>query len=100
MTSSAHDIVVPGAVSAKVTADSLIVELDDGRTISTPLSWYPRLLHATPTERAKLELIGRGEGIHWEDIDEDISIDSMLAGRASQESQASLAKWLKGRKKA
>jgi hypothetical protein len=99
MTSSARDIVIPCAVSAKVTSDSLIVELDDGRTISAPVSWYPRLHHATASERANLRFTGRGEGIRWDEIDEDISIDSLLAGRASQESQDSLAKWLKGRKK-
>lgn len=85
------------AVSVEVSEDTLAVELDDGRVISVPLAWYPRLLHGTPTERRRWRLIGRGEGIHWPDLDEDISVDGLLAGRASGESQRSLKRWLDGR---
>jgi hypothetical protein len=62
-------------------ADDLIVSLSDGRSLSTPLSWYPRLLAASASARRKFRLIGRGQGIHWQDIDEDLSLEGMLAGR-------------------
>ncbi len=80
------------------TEDAMTVRLDDGRSLSVPLAWYPRLLHGTPSERGRHELIGDGEGIHWPDLDEDISVEGLLAGRRSAESAASLAKWLQGRK--
>jgi len=70
-----------------------------GRTISVPLNWYPRLLRGTPEERANWRLIGRGEGIHWPDLDEDLSIAGILAGRHSGESAESLKKWLANREK-
>lgn len=77
--------------------DSLFVDLSDGRRVCIPLAWYPRLLHGTRQERNRRELIGDGEGIHWPELDEDISIEGILAGRSSQESQPSLQKWLKTR---
>jgi hypothetical protein len=80
-----------------ITGDSLTVELNDGRSISAPLAWYPRLLHGTPEERDNWRLIGNAEGIHWPDLDEDISIENLLLGNPSGESQASLAEWLKKR---
>jgi hypothetical protein len=70
------------------------VDLRDGRTITVPLEWYPRLAHASTAERANWRLIGTGEGIHWPDLDEDISIEGLLAGRPSGESPASFQKWL------
>lgn len=85
------------AVSVQVTGDALALDLDDGRTVSVPLAWYPRLLHATPTERENWRLVGRGEGIHWPDLDEDISVDGLLAGHRSGESQGSLKRWLNER---
>jgi hypothetical protein len=81
-----------------VTDDSLTVELSDGRTISVPLAWYPRLTYATRDERNRWRLIGRGEGIHWPDLDEDISVEGVLAGRPSGESQRSLKRWLELRR--
>ena len=75
----------------------MTVHLDDGRALSVPLAWYPRLLHGTTQEREKLELIGHGEGIHWPDLDEDVSVEGLLAGRRSVESDASLSRWLKKR---
>ena len=75
-----------------MTDDTLSVDLGDGRTISVPLVWFPRLVNGTPKERNNWRLIGRGEGIHWEDLDEDISIEGLLAGHASGESQASFKK--------
>ena len=100
MTISASDTAMPlpGATSAVVTDDALIVELADGRSVSAPLAWYPRLLHATAEERCKWRLIAQGEGIHWPDIDEDISVASLIAGRPSAEGAASLQRWLAGRK--
>jgi len=77
--------------------DSFTVLLDDGRTLSVPLTWFPRLLHASRDELENYELIGDGQGIHWEDLDEDISIEALIAGKGSNESQKSLEKWLKGR---
>ena len=80
-----------------VTDDSLIVDLIDGRTVSAPLAWYPRLLHGQPEERANWRLIGQGEGIHWPDLDEDISAENILFGQPSGESQRSLSRWLQTR---
>jgi hypothetical protein len=85
------------AESVSFSEDSLTVRLDDGRTLSAPLAWYPRLLNGTRAERENYELIGDGEGIHWPDLDEDISVEGLLAGRRSTESAASLAKWLEKR---
>ena len=89
---------IPNAVSVLIDEDTLTVELDDGRTVSVPVAWYPRLLHASKKERSNWRLIGKGRGIHWENVDEDISVESILAGRPSGESQAFLKKWLEGRK--
>lgn len=89
-----------GTASAQrvtVTDDALIVDLTDGRTISVPLAWYPRLWHGTPGERNNWRLIGRGEGIHWPALDEDISVENLLLGRPSGESQPSLKRWLEER---
>ncbi len=97
MTSSALESETPAATAVAVTDDTLNVELSDGRSIAIPLEWYPRLLHATPAERKNWRLIGKGHGIHWEDIDEDISVEGLLAGKPSGESQASFKKWLDGR---
>ena len=85
------------AENVQVTEDSLVVDLVDGRTVSVPIAWYPRLAHGTKAERSNWRLIGRGEGIHWPDIDEDISIESLLVGRPSGESQSSLQRWLESR---
>ena len=68
------------AAGVTVTQDELIVNLKDGRTISVPLAWFPRLLKATPAERSNWELLGEGEGIHWPDIDEDLSVAGLLRG--------------------
>lgn len=82
------------AQSVQITDNALIVDLDDGRMISAPLVWYPRLWHGTPQERSHWRLIGDGEGIHWEDLDEDISIENLILGKPSGESQRSLKAWL------
>jgi len=80
-----------------VTEDAVTVELSDGRTLSVPLAWYPRLLHGTPEERNHWRLIGDGEGIHWPDLDEDISVENLLFGQPSGESQRSFKRWLEAR---
>ena len=77
-----------------ITDDTLTVDLTDGRTISVPLAWYPRLLHGKPEERNNWRLIGKGEGIHWPDLDEDISIDNLVLGKPSGESQGSFNQWI------
>jgi hypothetical protein len=64
----------------RVTRDLLTVDLLDGRTISVPLAWYPRLLNATATQRAKWRVCGSGFGIHWPDVDEDLSVEGLLRG--------------------
>src|SRR5436853_3604213 len=92
------DIVEARAQRVSLTPDTLVVDLIDGRTISVPLAWYPRLAHGSEAERAKWRLIGDGEGIHWPDLDEDISIEGLLAGRQSGETQASLGRWLASRR--
>jgi hypothetical protein len=86
------------AESVRFSEDAMTVHLDDGRTLSVPLAWYPRLLHGSKLEREKLEMIGDGEGIHWPDLDEDISVEGLLAGRRSAESNASLSHWLEKRR--
>ena len=85
------------ALQVSVTDSELAVDLTDGRTVVVPLAWYPRLVHGTRQERNRWRLIGRGVGIHWPDLDEDISVDGLLAGRPSGESQPSLRRWLEGR---
>ena len=86
------------AQSVRVTDDELTVELTDGRTISVPIAWYPRLSHGTPEERNHWKLLGGGSGIHWEELDEDIRVGALLEGRKSAETQESLKRWLERRK--
>jgi hypothetical protein len=97
MTISVNEIEIPYAEAVTVTEDTLSVDLSDGRTISVPIAWFPRLLYATPEERLNWRLIGKGHGIHWEDLDEDISIEGLLAGKPSGEGQMSFKKWLESR---
>ena len=94
MNSSTIRVPVARAQDVTVTEDTLTVELSDGRSISVPLAWYPRLVHGTPEEHANWRLIGQGTGIHWPALDEDISVENLLTGRASGESQRSLKRWL------
>jgi len=97
MTTSSIDLKSAVAQSLQVTADTLHVELADGRALAVPVTWYPRLAHGTAAERAQWELIGHGHGIHWPQLDEDISVEDLLAGRRSSETQASLLRWLGSR---
>jgi Protein of unknown function (DUF2442) len=91
------ELQVARAMQVSVTDDALSVDLADGRTISVPLAWFPRLLNGRPEERQNWRLIGDGQGIHWPDLDEDISLENLLLGRPSGESQASFKRWLEGR---
>jgi hypothetical protein len=97
MSSLPSEIALALAASVRVTAEELSVDLVDGRTIIAPLGWYPRLSHGTQKERNNWRLIGSGAGIHWPDLDEDISIGNLLLGQPSGESQSSLKKWLAAR---
>jgi hypothetical protein len=94
MNTLAVEIRMSEALNVLLTDDTLSVDLSDGRSISVPIAWFPRLLHSTEQERNNWRLIGRGQGIHWEDLDEDISIEGLIAGRPSGESQESFKKWL------
>ena len=85
------------ALNVSVTDDAIAVDLSDGRTISVPLGWYPRLLHGSAEERSNWRFVGGGEGIHWPELDEDISVGNLLAGRPSGESQNSFRRWLERR---
>jgi hypothetical protein len=85
------------ALSVEATDDTLSVELSDGRMISVPLAWYPRLFHGTAEERSQWRLIAKGHGIHWPKLDEDISIENLLNGQPSGESPASFKRWLEKR---
>jgi hypothetical protein len=89
-----------GAAAFSVSVDDLELSVDlvDGRTITVPTAWFPRLAHGSQAERANWRMIGRGHGIHWPDLDEDISVESLLTGRRSKESDSSLKKWLENRK--
>ena len=99
MSISANEVQAVKAQEVTITADTLTIDLDDGRTISVPLTWYPRLWHGTPEERENWRFIGDGVGIHWPELDEDISIEGLLRGNRSAESQHSLKRWLEQRAK-
>lgn len=100
MTISAVAAEAPVAVDVKVTAEALVVELRDGRVVSVPLGWYPRLAAGTTAERRRWELIGPGIGIHWPKLDEDISVEALLLGLGSNESVRSLQRWKAARRPA
>ena len=95
MTSSAIDDAPVPVRDVRVTSKALEVVLRDGRTLSVPLEWYPRLAYGSPRERQRWHLIGEGIGIHWPDLDEDISISGLLAGLPSGESAKSLQQFVR-----
>ena len=99
MTTLATELHMASVQNVAVTDEALSVDLSDGRTVSVPLAWFPRLLHGTPDERRNWRLIGEGEGIHWLALDEDISVENIVLGKPSGESQKSFKKWLEQRKK-
>ncbi len=98
MMTSTIEVRVPEAKEVRVTEDTLRADLSDGRTISVPLAWYPRLVHATREERDNWELVGEGQGIRWPDLDEDLSVEGLIAGRPSGESQRSFKRWLEAKR--
>jgi len=81
----------PRAIAVMCTDDELRVSLTDGRSLSVPVAWFPRLAHATPAQRADYALMGDGQGIHWPGVDEDISVLGLLAGQPSLECNAACA---------
>lgn len=91
------DVETVRAQSIEIDQETLQVNLVEGRTISVPLAWYPRLWYGTSEERSHYEIIGDGMYLHWPDLDEDLSVAGILAGRRSGESQDSLKRWLAGR---
>ena len=99
-TSSAGITPQPARITnVDVTDDTLSVDLEDGRTISIPIGWYPRLAHGTPAERANVQISGAGYGLHWPDLDEDIGVEGLMLGKRSTESTSSFGNWLKKRSK-
>jgi hypothetical protein len=100
MPSAVITLTLSKIMGIRVTDDTLSVDLEDGRTISVPLSWYPRLVYATPDERQNFQIAGAGYGIHRPDLDEDIGVEGLLLGKRSLESWTSLASWLEERKQA
>ena len=93
MTTSSLATQAAAAKRVRVTEHALVVELRDGRSVSVPIEWYPRLAEGRPSERRRWELIGPGIGIHWPELDEDISVEGLLLGLPSGESAASLDRW-------
>jgi len=98
MSSLAVEVQEPRGKSVKVNEDEVRVDLVDGRTITVPLAWYPRLWHGSPQERNHFEIFADGAYIHWPDLDEDLTVAGMLAGQRSGESPQSLKKWLDSRR--
>lgn len=94
MPSAAVTLIPARVANVMVTDDTLSVDLEDGRTISVPIGWYPRLAHGTPAERANFQISGAGYGIHWPDLDEDIGVEGLLLGKKSAESPTSFEGWL------
>ncbi len=92
------EISVSPAVDLAVTDELLTVKLADGREISVPTAWYPRLANGTAEERKKWTISYSGRGLHWEDLDEDISVKGVIAGLPSNENPAHIKKWLESRK--
>ena len=99
MSSSLSETTAAMVQHVRVTDKSLDVGLADGRTLSVPLGWYPRLAHGSPTERRRWRLIAGGSGIHWPALDEDISVAGLLAGQRSGESANSLKSWLASKRR-
>ena len=85
-------------LKVEVTDDTLSIDLEDGRSVSVPIGWYPRLANGTPAERANLQISGAGYGVHWPDLDEDIGVEGLLLGRHSSESPSSFERWLQRRR--
>ena len=100
MRSSTLEARLPDVLDVSVSEETLTVELSDGRTLAVPTGWFPRLVYAEEGERANWTIIDGGQGIHWRELDEDVSLEGLLAGRASSEGQRSLRRWLDRRNSA
>ena len=97
-TPSAIPLLTPTRIAhVSISDDTLSVDLEDGRTIGVPIGWFPRLAHGTATERANFQVSGAGYGIHWPGLDEDIGVEGLLLGKKSNESPASIQRWLQSR---
>lgn len=92
-------ISVPRIMNVSLDDEQLTLSLEDGRVVSVPLSWYPRLCYGSYQERQHFQISGAGFGIHWPDLDEDIGVEGILLGKKSMESQASFQQWMEKRKK-
>jgi len=92
------EVTLARVLTVLVTDDTLSVDLEDGRTVSVPIGWYPRLASGTDSERSNFEISGAGYGVHWPDLDEDIGVEGLLLGRRSSESPKSFERWLNRRK--
>jgi len=88
----------PLAIDISFESENMVVELADGRSLTIPVEWYPRLFHGTPEERQNWQLLGDGYAIEWPDLDEHIGVEGLLAGRRSGESQKSIQRWLDSRR--
>jgi len=97
MTTSASETGAARASGVRIVREELVVDLADGRTLAVPIDWFPRLLQGSSKERSNWRLMGSGVGIHWPDLDEDVSVEGLLAGRRSGESRASFERWLSSR---
>lgn len=94
MSSSTVDSQSAVVTNVRLDDANVSIELADGRTVTAPIAWYPRLAHGSPVERDDWRLIAGGKGIHWPALDEDVSVENLLNGQPSGESQTSLKKWL------
>ena len=92
------EVTLARVLNVLVTDDTLSVYLEDGRTVSVPIGWYPRLASGTDSERSNFEISGAGYGVHWPDLDEDIGVEGLLFGKRSSESPNSFERWLNRRK--
>jgi hypothetical protein len=99
MTILKAELIAATVQGIEISDDEIRIDLSDGRKVSAPLTWYPRLLHGSAQERSHWRLIGGGEGVHWPDLDEDISAENLIFGQPSAESQTSLQRWLEARQK-
>lgn len=96
--SAVVSLALPRCIGVTITDDTLSADLEDGRTISVPVSWYPRLAYGRVEEREQFQISGAGYGIHWPELDEDVSVEGLLLGKRSTESPASFERWLQRRR--
>src|SRR5487761_2770162 len=97
MTASSLELDVPPVADVRVGPRRLYFHLTDGRTVSAPTDWFPRLAHGSVRERRNWEIVGAGFGVHWPELDEDISVENLLRGQRSVEHERSFRSWLESR---